>query len=138
MTSGGRIEKTWIATFNRKLASDRNFNCREADRDLLGDFFAICEAILYVQADRILDVLDGFRIGITLAVAALKRRAGNEVAVRVRLYDDRKCHISQSQIVGLAPKFLPLGFYIGEQSRLHRRIVKELLKCDRSPSETCS
>jgi len=94
------------------LASDRNFNCREADRDVLGDFFTICEAILYVQADRILDVLDGFLIAITLAVAALKRRAGNEVTVRVRLYDDRKCHISHSEIIGLAFEFLPVGFYI--------------------------
>jgi len=42
---------------------------------LLGDLFAICNAIFDVQADRILDVLDGFLIGITLAVAALKRRA---------------------------------------------------------------
>jgi hypothetical protein len=83
---------------------------------LLGDLFAICDSIFDVQADRILDVLDGLLIGIALAVTALKSRAGNEVALRVRLYDDGKCHISHSQIIGSAVEILPVGFYIVEQS----------------------
>jgi hypothetical protein len=64
------LKKPWFAAFKRELTSDRNFNSGEGYGDSLGDLFANCEAILYVQADHILDVLHGFLIGIALAVAA--------------------------------------------------------------------
>jgi len=66
---------------------------------VLGDIFAICETILDVQAYRILDVLDGFLIGFTLAVTPLECRARNKVAVRIRLHDDGKGQMFHIQII---------------------------------------
>jgi hypothetical protein len=58
-------------------ASDSNFNRRKAHGNS-GNFLAVCQPVLYMELNGILDVLDGFFIGIALAVATLKRWAGNE------------------------------------------------------------
>src|SRR6266581_2825988 len=73
-------------------ASDSNFNSGEAHGNL-GNLLAIGEPVFYVQLDGILDVLDGFFVGVALAVAALERGAGNEKAIRVCLDDDGKSNV---------------------------------------------
>lgn len=46
-----------------------------------GIFLAIRTTIFDVQPDGIFDVFHGLFVGVSLAVAALKRRAGNKIAV---------------------------------------------------------
>src|SRR5260370_29342068 len=73
-------------------ASDGNFNSRKAHGNL-GNLFSVGQPVYYVQLNGILDVLDGFFLGIALAVAALERGAGNEKAIGVRFDDDRKSNV---------------------------------------------
>ncbi len=56
----------------------------------LRDFFAVGQPVCDMQFNGVLDVLDSFLVRVALAVAALKRGTGNEVAIGVRFDDDRK------------------------------------------------
>jgi hypothetical protein len=73
-------------------ASDSDFNSGKAHGNLR-DFFALGQAVLDVQLNGVLNVLDGFLVRVALAVAALKRGTGNEVAIGVRFDDDRKSNV---------------------------------------------
>jgi hypothetical protein len=57
---------------------------------VLGNFLAVCDAVLDMKADGVLDILDRFFVGLPLAITSLKRGARNEVAVRIPFYDDGK------------------------------------------------
>jgi hypothetical protein len=80
----------WRAVRRGSLASDGDFYGGEAYRKVLRNFFAVSDAVFDVQADGVLDVLNGFLVGAPLTVTTLKRRARDEIAVRISLYDDRK------------------------------------------------
>src|ERR1700687_965326 len=73
-------------------ASDSDFNGRKADGNL-GNLFAIGQPVFYVQLNGILNVVDSFFVRIALAVATLDGGAENEIAIRVRFYDDRKSNV---------------------------------------------
>jgi hypothetical protein len=60
---------------------------------MLGDFLAVREAVLDVQANSVLDVVESLFVGISLAVATLQRWTRNEIAVGVRFDNDRKCQV---------------------------------------------
>lgn len=68
------------------------------------DFLAVGEAILDVQPDSILDVGYRFFVGVSLAVAALQRRAGNKIAVRVTLKNDGKRDLFHAWIIEPWPR----------------------------------
>ncbi len=67
---------------------------------MFGNFLAACKAILDMQPDRILDVLHGFFVRISLAVTTLKPRTGNKVAVGVSFYHVRQRKLFHPQIIG--------------------------------------
>lgn len=48
---------------------------------VFGKLFAVRKTILKVQPNGVFDIFDGLFVCVALAVTALKRRAGNEVAV---------------------------------------------------------
>ncbi len=73
-------------------ASDSNFNGGKAHGNL-GNLFAVGLPVFYVQLDGVLNVLDSFFVCVALAVATLKRRAGNEKTIRVRFDDDWKSNV---------------------------------------------
>ena len=51
---------------------------------------AICEAILDMQPDGVLDVFHRLFVRVPLAIATLKRGARDEIALRVAFDDDGK------------------------------------------------
>src|SRR3989442_299651 len=53
-----------------------------------------------MQADGVFDVLYRLFVAVSLAVATLKRGAGDEIAVGVGFHDDRKSQISHTYIIG--------------------------------------
>jgi len=53
-----------------------------------------------MQTDGVLDVLHGLFVGIPLAVAALQRGTGDEIAVRVCFHNDGKDKMLHDQIIG--------------------------------------
>jgi hypothetical protein len=60
---------------------------------VLRDFLAVSNAVFDMQADGVLDIFDSLFVGAALAVAALQRGAGNEIAIRISFYDDGKCEV---------------------------------------------
>jgi hypothetical protein len=50
-----------------------DFDCRQANRNL-PDFLTIGQAVFDMEADGVFSVLDGFLVGVALAVAALQGR----------------------------------------------------------------
>ena len=55
---------------------------------MFGNFLAVGDAVVNVQADGVLDVLHRLFVGVALAIATLKHGAGNEAAVRISLNGD--------------------------------------------------
>src|SRR5208337_1680497 len=82
-------------------ASDGNFNGGEAHRYRLGNFFTVSQAIFDVQSNGVLDVRDRLFVGLPLAVTALERRAGHEIAVLVAFNNDRKRQVLHARSIFL-------------------------------------
>jgi len=53
-----------------------------------------------MKADSVFDVLNCLFIAIALAVTTLQRRAGDEIAICVSFYNDRKSQIPHDHIIG--------------------------------------
>jgi hypothetical protein len=73
-------------------ASDSDFNGGEAYGNL-GNLLAVSDTVFDVQSNGVLDVRDGLFVAVSLAIAALERRARNEVTVRICFDNDRKSYI---------------------------------------------
>ena len=66
----------------RKLGHlDSDFYGGKANGDVFGNFFAVSDTVFDVESDGVLDILDRFFVGVSLAVTALQRRAGDEIAI---------------------------------------------------------
>jgi hypothetical protein len=67
---------------------------------VFGDFITVGKTILKVQTNRVFDIFYGHFVRVPLAVAALKRRARNKVAIGVIFYDDGKREVFHNRIIG--------------------------------------
>src|SRR5712664_3505156 len=82
----------WRAIEKPSFSSTEQIS-RVVRRGSLGNLFSVGQPVYYVQLNGILDVLDGFFVGVALAVTALERGAGNEKAIGVRFDDDRESNV---------------------------------------------
>jgi hypothetical protein len=68
------------------------------------NFFSAGEAVLDVQPDGILDVLHRLFVAVALAVAALQRRTGYKVSVRVGFDNNRQAQSLHAMDYNLTPE----------------------------------